>query len=129
MNPDPIRHLAIAAFAWTCLPGLAVAADHEAGVPLVPAEAAGTWSLSSGGADICKVTLGGAKAGNAGYSASAPATCGEALPAGVTGWSPTGDGMALTGADGKVLIAFNRWSNSLFVSHRSSGADLQLRRQ
>ncbi|MGA0600235.1 AprI/Inh family metalloprotease inhibitor [Caulobacter sp. KR2-114] len=129
MSPDNLRHLAIAAFAWTCLPGLAVAEDHEAGVPLVPAEAAGTWSLSSGGADICRVTLGGAKAGNAGFSANAPAACGEALPPGIAGWTPTGDGMALTATDGKVLIAFNRWSNSLFVSHRSSGADLQLRRQ
>ena len=129
MSPDTLRRLAIAAFAWTCLPGFAVAEDHEAGVPLNTAEAAGTWSLSSGGSDICKVTLGGAKVGNAGYSASAPATCGEALPSGVAGWTPTGDGMALTGTDGKVLIAFNRWSNSLFVSHRSSGADLQLRRQ
>jgi hypothetical protein len=26
------------------------------------------------------------------------------------------------------VIAFNRWSNSLFVSHRASGADIQLRR-
>lgn len=129
MRPDTFRHLAIAAFAWSCLPGFAVAADHEAGVPLTPTEAAGTWSLSSAGADICKVTLGGAKAGNAGFSAEAPQTCGEALPAGIAGWTPTGDGMALTATDGKVLIAFNRWSNSLFVSHRSSGADLQLRRQ
>ena len=46
----------------------------------------------------------------------------------MTGWAPTGDGMALTGSDGHVLIAFSRWSNSLFVSHRASGFDLQLRR-
>jgi hypothetical protein len=26
------------------------------------------------------------------------------------------------------VIAFNRWSNSLFVSHRSSGVDIQLKR-
>jgi len=129
MCPDTLRHFAIAAFAWSCLPGFAVAEDHEAGVPLSPTEAVGTWSLSSAGADICRVTLGGARAPNAGFAATAPAACGGALPAGVVGWTPTGDGMALTGPDGKVLIAFNRWSNSLFVSHRSSGADLQLRRQ
>jgi len=27
-----------------------------------------------------------------------------------------------------VLAPFNRWSNSLFVSHRSSGVDVQLMR-
>jgi hypothetical protein len=130
MSPDRIlRYGAIAAFAWTCLPGFAVAADHEAGVPLTPAEAAGPWRLSSAGADICTVTLAPRKAGDAGFSAAAAESCGDALPAGVAGWAPTGDGMALTGTDGKVLIAFNRWSNSLFVSHRSSGADLQLRRK
>jgi hypothetical protein len=127
-RPVLLRCCAVAVFAWISLPGFAVAEDHEAGVPLTPAEAAGTWSLSSGGADLCKVTLKGAKAANAGFLAEA-GSCSDALPAGVAGWSPTGDGMALTGADGKVLIAFNRWSNSLFVSHRSSGADLQLRRQ
>jgi hypothetical protein len=36
--------------------------------------------------------------------------------------------MALTGVDGQVLAPFNRWSNSLFVSHRSSGVDVQLMR-
>ena len=36
--------------------------------------------------------------------------------------------MALTGADGQVLMRFDRWSNSLFVSRRTSGDDLQLMR-
>jgi hypothetical protein len=27
-----------------------------------------------------------------------------------------------------VLASFNRWSNSLFVSHRSGGVDVQLMR-
>jgi hypothetical protein len=36
--------------------------------------------------------------------------------------------MALTGANGQALAPFNRWSNSLFVSHRSSGVDVQLMR-
>jgi hypothetical protein len=129
LNARNARRLAVAALTWTCLPCLALAEDHEAGVPLSPAEAAGSWSLSSGGADICTVTLKGAKAGDSGFLAVAPASCGDALPTGVSGWAPTGDGMALTSADGKVLIAFNRWSNSLFVSHRSAGADLQLRRR
>jgi len=128
MNPANLRRGAVAAFAWISLPGFAVAVDHEAGVPLAPAEAAGAWKLSSAGTDICTVTLKAGKAGDAGFMAAATPSCGDALPAGVSGWAPTGDGMALTGPDGKVLIAFNRWSNSLFVSHRASGADLQLRR-
>ena len=74
------------------------------------------------------MTLKPGKAGDAGFLAATTASCGDALPGAVAGWAPTGDGMALTGTDGKVLIAFNRWSNSLFVSHRASGADLQLRR-
>ena len=129
MGPDILRRCVVAAFAWMFLPGFAVAEDHETDVPLSPAEAAGAWSLSSAGADICTVTLGPRKAGDAGFLAVAPESCGDALPAGVAGWTPTGDGMALTATDGKVLIAFNRWSNSLFVSHRASGADLQLRRR
>jgi hypothetical protein len=36
--------------------------------------------------------------------------------------------MNLTGADGQVLVGFNRWSDSLLVSHPSSGVDVQLRR-
>ena len=38
------------------------------------------------------------------------------------------DGAALVDGQGQVLIDFNRWSNSLLVSHQSSGVDVQLRR-
>ncbi|HEY1751331.1 MAG TPA: AprI/Inh family metalloprotease inhibitor [Caulobacteraceae bacterium] len=101
---------------------VAMAADHEAGVPLSPAEAAGGWTVENDGHAICKITL------TAAHGATAGADCASALPAGVTGWQPTADGMALTGANGEVLAPFNRWSNSLFVSHRSSGTDVQLMR-
>jgi len=104
------------------------AADHEAGVPLTPAEAAGAWTVETGGHAICLIQLSAEKSGNAGFAATPGANCGDALPAGVTGWAPTSEGMALTGGDGKVLVPFNRWSNSLFVSHRSSGTDVQLMR-
>ena len=57
-----------------------------------------------------------------------PATCGDVLATSPTGWQPTRDGMQLVSADGQPVIAFHRWSNSLFVSHRSSGVDVQLRR-
>jgi hypothetical protein len=100
----------------------AVAEDNEAGVPLTPAEAAGAWTVSSGGKDLCVLTLG------AGHTAKISQSCGDAIPAGPTAWAPTRDGMQLTDAQGQPVIAFHRWSNSLFVSHRASGVDIQLRR-
>jgi len=102
--------------------GPAQAEDNEAGVPLTPAEAAGTWTIESAGHALCTVTL------SATHTVKGPATCGESLPVSPTGWLTTKDGMALTGPDGKPLIAFQRWSNSLFVAHRASGVDIQLRR-
>lgn len=104
------------------------AADNEAGVSLSPAEAAGGWTLKSAGHAICRVDLFATGAGSTGFGARASNACGNALPAGVAGWTPTADGMALTGADGQALMPFARWSNSLFVSHRGSGADVQLMR-
>jgi hypothetical protein len=95
--------------------------DHEAGVPLTSAEAAGVWTLASGGRDQCHLTLGAA------HSVKADAGCREILPS-PTGWQATRDGMALTDPGGKTILAFHRWSNSLFVSHRASGVDVQLRR-
>jgi hypothetical protein len=110
------------ATAFLLLARAAMAADHEAGVPLTPAEAAGAWTVETGGHAICIIQL------NADHGAAPAQNCGDSLPAGVTGWSSTADGMALTGAGGAVLAPFNRWSNSLFVSHRSSGVDVQLMR-
>jgi hypothetical protein len=101
--------------------------DNEAGVPLSPAEAAGAWTLESDGHSICTIKLGVDKAKDA-YPAKAQSSCREALAGDPAGWRPTHDGMQLVGADGAPLLAFARWSNSLFVSHRSSGVDLQLRR-
>lgn len=101
--------------------GLALAADNEAGVPLSPGEAAGGWTLQSAGHAICMLKLTATHQARAG-------DCGGALPAGIAGWATTASGMALTGADGQVLMRFDRWSNSLFVSRRASGEDLQLMR-
>jgi hypothetical protein len=36
--------------------------------------------------------------------------------------------MSLVDSDGQTVLGFSRWSNSLFVSHRSSGVDVQLKR-
>src|SRR5580692_3041878 len=118
----------IAVAASSLVAGSALAVDHEANVPLAPSDAAGPWTLETGGHAICVIQLSSAKAGNAGFGFKAPATCGDTLPAGVAGWVPSGDGMALTGADGQVVMSFGRWSNSLFVSHQSSGVDIQLQR-
>jgi hypothetical protein len=100
----------------------AVAEDNEAGVPLTPAEAAGAWTVASQGQDLCVLTLGPE------HTVKAPRTCSDALPGNPTTWQPTKDGMQLIGASGQPVLAFHRWSNSLFVSHRSSGVDIQLRR-
>jgi hypothetical protein len=110
------------ATAFLLLARAAMAADHEAGVPLTPAEAAGAWTVEAGGHAICIIQL------TANHGAAPAQNCGDSLPSGVTGWTATADGMALTGAGGQVLAPFNRWSNSLFVSHRSSGVDVQLMR-
>jgi hypothetical protein len=120
-------------FAATATPALAQDAepptpDHEAGVPLTPAEAAGAWTVEAGGHSLCVVRLGAGKAGVDGYALQAPETCGDALPAGLTAWTPTPDGMRLTGPGGSPSVRFGRWSNSLFVAKRSSGTDVQLRR-
>jgi hypothetical protein len=100
----------------------AVAEDNEAGVPLTPAEAAGAWTVASQGQDLCVLTLG------AEHTVKAPRSCNDALPGNPTTWQPTKDGMQLIGASGQPVVAFHRWSNSLFVSHRKSGVDIQLRR-
>ena len=96
--------------------------DHEAGVPLSPAEAAGAWTVSSAGKDLCTLSM------TASHGVKAPTTCGDALTGSPTAWTATSDGMALNGPNGQLMIAFHRWSNSLFVSHRASGVDIQLRR-
>jgi len=109
--------------ALAALAGAALAQpDHEAGVPLSPAEAAGGWTVENNGHAICMIQL------TADHGATPGAGCADALPAGIAGWQPTADGMALTDQNGQVLAPFNRWSNSLFVSHRSSGTDVQLMR-
>jgi len=125
-----MKHHLIIVLAGACLLPMAgaSAAGVEPGAPLAPKDAAGAWTLESGGRSLCVLKLSDQKAGKGGFAVQVPATCGDTLPAHVIGWSPTSDGMTLIGPDGQALIAFNRWSDSLFVSHRSSGVDVQLRR-
>jgi hypothetical protein len=115
--------IAAALVATGLLTGAAAAqtGDNEAGVPLTPTEAAGVWTVASQGKDLCVLTMG------ASHTVKAPASCNDALTGNPTGWQATKDGMQLVNG-GQPVIAFHRWSNSLFVSHRSSGVDIQLRR-
>ncbi|MGH7022617.1 MAG: AprI/Inh family metalloprotease inhibitor [Caulobacteraceae bacterium] len=119
--------------AWTIaacaalLAGSAVAADHEAGVPLRPAEAAGAWSLQKNGQTLCVLDLGRRRTGQ-GYAVRSRGGCGAALPGQPVAWAPTSDGMKLVGAGGQTVLNLGRWSNSLFVTPPGSGENLQLRR-
>lgn len=101
-----------------------------AGKPLLPAEAAGVWTLQSKGGAICAVTLTPRSAAVGGdFVASVGPQCLDAYAmAAVAAWRPTHDGLAFTAGDGSLVVAFNRWSDSLFVSHRANGVDLQLAR-
>jgi hypothetical protein len=99
-----------------------LAADNQAGVPLSPGDAAGTWTIEADGHSVCTLQLGADK------SVKAASACGPVLSAAPTAWAPTNDGMKLVGSGGQTVLGFGRWSNSLFVAHRSSGTDVQLRR-
>lgn len=138
MNPMIRKALAGAALLSACTASFAAAQNTgssdgdtgaQAGTPLAPAEAAGLWTLQSKGGAICAVTL-TARAGAGGsFHAAVGAPCRDAYAmTGVAGWKPTHDGLALTDGSGGTVVGFNRWSNSLFVSHRASGEDLQLSR-
>ena len=117
------------AAALCLMAGAALAADTEAGVPLQPSEAAGQWTLESKGQDLCTLTLGTKRLARTRTTPwRGAAACNAVLPQPVSAWTPTHDGMAFVGAGGVTSIAFNRWSNSLFVSHTSSGVDIQLKR-
>jgi hypothetical protein len=109
------------------LAGGAVAADHEAGVPLSPSEAAGAWSLQSNGQTLCVLDFGRTRRAR-GFAVRARNNCAEALHGLPVAWAPTADGMRLLGADGATVMTFDRWSNSLLVSRIGSAGDLQLRR-
>jgi hypothetical protein len=101
----------------------------QAGAPLAPGDAAGAWTLQSKGGAICAVTLSAkARAGGSFGATVGPACLNAYAMTAVAGWRPTRDGLAFTDGSGGTVVAFNRWSNSLFVSHRASGADLQLSR-
>lgn len=124
-----ILALGLVLVATTALGQSAPPSDPQAGAPLEPGDAAGMWTLSSKGGAICTLTLTSKPDTRGVYGVAVPQACKDAYAMGpVTSWKPTGDGMAFTSAAGAPVVAFNRWSNSLLVSKRASGADLQLMR-
>jgi hypothetical protein len=121
--------LGIALFASAALGQSSPPSDPQAGAPLEPRDAAGIWTLSSKGGAICTLSLSNKADTRGVFTVDVPQNCKDAYAMGpVTSWKPTADGMAFTSAAGAPVVAFNRWSNSLLVSKRSSGADLQLMR-
>lgn len=107
-------------------PLAALAQPEQAGVPLTPGEAAGSWTVASGGRWVCVVGFTRTRTA-LGYALRVPPACASVLPAGIAAWAPTPDGMSLIGADGGA-IDFDRWSNSLLVSRQDSGVDISISR-
>jgi len=122
----PKIFLPLIALVW--LARAAMAADHEAGVPLTPGEAAGGWTVETQGHAVCMITLTASRIGASAYGATPKGDCGALIPSGVAGWTPTAGGMALTDQGGQVLLPFDRWSDSLFVAKISTGDEVQLMR-
>ncbi len=103
--------------------------DNQAGIPLRPHDAAARpWALEHQGRTLCHVRLEDRAASGDAFQVAIPPECGGSLPAGVAAWRPVGDGAVFLDGGGKVLIHFDRWSNSLLAASRSSGYDVQLRR-
>lgn len=97
--------------------------------PAVPREMADSWRVESHGHTLCVVRLSDHAGGAGVYGAQIPADCGTSLPAGVAGWKPTPDGLALVGADGSSILPMDRWSESLYVASGPNAPDLQLSRR
>jgi hypothetical protein len=109
--------------------GLGGVHPEQANIPLKPADAAAQpWTLEHQGRSLCVVRLGGVPNSAGVFKVDVSSDCVGNLPAGIVAWRPVTDGAAFVDADGRVLINFDRWSNSLLVANRSSGFDVQLRR-
>ncbi len=111
-----------------CAPWPAHAAGDHAATSLAPADAAGPWTLASGGRPICVLNLNKEKISAAGFALTVPLACGDALPNNLVAWAPSANGVSLIGlVDGSVM-GFSRVSDGRLVSHRPGGEDLELQR-
>jgi len=109
--------------------GMADLARDQVGTPLKTEDAAAQpWTLEHQGRTLCVIRLDARAISHDVFRVEVPADCGGNLPAGVAAWRPVTDGAALIDGEGRVLVDFNRWSDSLLVADRASGFDMQLRR-
>jgi hypothetical protein len=109
--------------------GMADLARDQVGTPLKSEDAAAQpWTLEHQGRALCVIRLDARAISHEVFRVEIPADCGGNLPAGVAAWRPVTDGAALIDSGGRVLVDFNRWSDSLLVADRASGFDVQLRR-
>jgi len=104
---------------------VALAADNEAGVALTPAEAAGSWTLESSGRSICVVQLDAKKTPLA--SGFRFRDMWRRSAAGLVGWAPRRRDEP-GGRGWRRADRLQPLEQRLFVSHRSSGVDIQLKR-
>jgi hypothetical protein len=117
-----MTRILLAAAAVAALAGPALAA------PARPNEMADTWLVQSHGRTLCHIRLSGRPGPNGIYGLRAPPECADVLPASVTGWSPTRQGLVLVSSSGAPTLSFRRWSESLYVTSGDGAPDVQLSR-
>jgi hypothetical protein len=97
------------------------------GLPISLKDAtAGPWTLQTRAGPICTVSFRADRLANGANAADIPSACAAALPPGVVGWKPVTDGLALVGADGKILLDFNQWTPRDLVARRAGAPYLEL---
>jgi hypothetical protein len=124
------------ALAATALPFGAAAQDMAAlardgiGLPLKLRDAvAGPWTLQSGKRTVCVIALSADQVRSGVYGLVIAPDCGSVLPAGIIGWKPVTDGMALVGADTRTLVDFNQWTPKDLAAPQPGAPTLELTRR
>jgi hypothetical protein len=99
------------------------------GTPLHPGDVAGEpWTLSTQGHAVCAVRFGTEQGEGGVYRTRIGRDCGQALPAGIVGWKPVTDGLALVGADASAILDFNQVTPTDLVATRAGAPFLELKR-
>jgi hypothetical protein len=97
------------------------------GLPMKPSDAAaGPWTLRTRDHTICTLTLSAERGPNGVYAAAIPRECGAEIPAGVVGWKPVTDGLALVGPDAVTVLDFNQWTPRDLVARRNGAPYLEM---
>jgi len=119
--------LALAAPLAAAAQDMGALARDGIGLPIALKDAtAGPWTLQTRAGPICTVSFHADKLPSGVYAADIPAACNTALPAGAVAWKPVTDGLALTSADGKILLDFNQWTARDLVARRAGAPYLEL---